>query len=90
MIYFKTLRVFYSIDTPKELGYTTVAKAKTLEEIEEKAKSVGRHLFKVYDELLIHKVIIFTDGVGEITQILGEIFMRNGEIQIEWRKDELE
>ena len=34
MIYFKTLRVFYSIDTPKELGYTTVAKAKTLDEIE--------------------------------------------------------
>ena len=26
MIYFKTLRVFYSIDTPKELGYTAVAK----------------------------------------------------------------
>ena len=88
MIYFKTLRIFYSIDTPDECGSTSVAKAKTLEGIAEKAKYVGRHLFRVYDELLIHKVTIFTDGVGEMTQLLGEIFMRNGEIQIEWRKDE--
>ena len=88
MIYFKTLRVFYSIDAPEELDHTTVAKAKTLEGIEEKAKYVGRHLFDVYGKLLIHKVTIFTDGVGEMTQLLGEVFLRNGEIQIEWRKDE--
>lgn len=88
MIHLKTLRVFYSIDAPEELGYTTLAKAKTLEETEEKAKTVGRHLFDAYGELLIHKTTIFADGVGEMTQLLGEIFMRNGEIQIEWRKDE--
>lgn len=88
MIHLKTLRVFYSIDAPEELGYTTVAKAKTLEETEEKAKTVCRHLFDVYGELLIHKTTIFTDGVGEMTQLLGEIFMRNGKIQIKWRKYE--
>lgn len=88
MIHFKVLRVFYSVDTPDEYGSTSVAKAKTLEGIAEKAKYVGRHLFDFYGELLIHKVTIFADGVGETTQLLGEIFMRNGEIQIEWRKKE--
>lgn len=88
MIHFKILRVFYSIDAPEELGYTMVAKAKTLEGIGEKAKYVGRHLFDAYGELLIHKTTIFADGVGEMTQLLGEVFMRNGEIQIEWRKKE--
>lgn len=41
MNHFKILRVFYSIDLPEELGYTTVAKAKTLEGIGEKAKEAA-------------------------------------------------